>query len=160
MHLSTNIRRLTAAVLLGSFVLAASAPVAEAGNGGKGRKYKRHHAARVHHTTHRTVVRHVHTHDCGVPTLAGFVGGLIVGAAVSSAYAAPPPPPPPPQYYYYDPYCDVRYSSIDACTPHFRACHHPRTVRVIDVRSGHSVDRWTWYHGRWHDNQEYAYHDD
>ncbi len=148
MHLSTNIRRMTAAVLLGSFALSAMAPAAEAGQRGHGRKWKRvHTVTHVHHTS-----------DChdGLPAFAGFVGGLIVGAAVSNAYAAPPPPP---RYFYYDPYCNVRWTSIDACTPHFRACSHPRTVRVVDVRSGHSVERWTWYHGRWHDSHGYD-HDD
>jgi hypothetical protein len=147
MHRSRSLTRLALAMFAGTLALAAAAPDADAGHR-HGRKWKRGCSApHVHHVHYAP--RIYKSEACGLPAFAGFVGGLIVGAAVSTAHAEPAP-----VYSYYDPYCDRSWSSLDACAPHFRHSGHPRVVRVIDVRTGHCVDRWTWYRGNWHDDDD------
>ena len=83
-------------------------------------------------------------------TIAGFIGGLVLGSVLSSA----PPPPPPPVYEYYDPYCRERFDTIEAYDEHLYYHRHPRRAEVIEVHSGRSVDTWDWRDGRWHSRDE------
>src|SRR5262249_21900307 len=104
-------------------------------------------------------VVYVRDHSYGAPLLAGFVGGLLVGASVHAepvhAYC-PPPPPPPPATFFYDPYCDMRFSSFDGCAAHEYYEGHPRVIQVIEVSSGDCVGSFAWYRGSWHhrDNED------
>ena len=140
--------RTVSSMLLVALALAVAAPAAHAGH----KKHKRHHRKHcevrvVEHVHHAPRVV-VHDHYNGA-AFAGFVGGLILGTVVSRAEAAPVYYAPPVERYYYDPYCGERYSSFDACTPHFRHSNHPRVVNVIDVRSGACVERYNYRDGYW-----------
>ena len=94
------------------------------------------------------------TRDCGPshyyiqrsspvgPALAGFFGGLVIGATLGhgSRY---------PQYAYEDPYCHERFASLDAYYDHARYCRHPRTVRIIEIRTGAPIGSYCYDHGGW-----------
>ncbi len=164
MNFDEKRKRWTAGLLVGAIALSmAAVPAAEAGNGngkGKHRRYKGgdHSRTVVHHSypVRRTVVRR----GSGAgPAIAGFIGGLAVGAILSSqssrpAYAAPPPAP---DDYYYDPYCEERYASLEIYAGHVRHCSHPRVVRVYEIEGDSCVDTYRYENGRWAD---YAGYDD
>jgi hypothetical protein len=107
----------------------------------------------------------------GVPSFASFVGGIIVGTALAQVVqphpvvvAAPPacpvPPPPPCDYYYYDPWCHVRFASLEAYDEHLRFERHPAIVRVIDEHSGRCIGERAWHDGRWRDRGDWDDGDD
>jgi hypothetical protein len=105
---------------------------------------------------HGRVVRHVvpapvyySRGSCDGPGFAGFVGGLIVGAALNHAAA------PRVEYVYMDPYCDEEFISYDSYLGHLRHHRHPRIVRVIEVRSGECVRVSRYDRGRWVDGREW-----
>jgi len=110
----------------------------------------------------RGVVRVAHRGPCFIErrpeagTIAGFIGGFVLGSVLSSA----PPPPPPPVYEYYDPYCRERFDTIEAYDEHLYRHRHPRRAEVIDVHSGRSVDTWDWRDGRWYSRDDPAGDDD
>jgi len=93
----------------------------------------------------RVVERHYysHRHRDGHPGIA-FLGGLILGAVISNAHAAHAD-----HYFYADPYCDARFSSLDAYYAHTRYHEHPRVVHVVEIRTGNWVDSYTWHRGGW-----------
>ena len=133
-------------LLLAVFALVLAAPAADAGHRGRVR-YKGHgpyvHRPRVVHTyAYRPV--YVERYSCSGPAFAGFLGGLVLGAAISNAS-----PVYEPDYAYYDPYCHERFASLDLYHGHFGRHHHPRVVHVIEVDSGRHVDTRTWDDGRW-----------
>lgn len=80
----------------------------------------------------------------GGPDLAVFIGGLIVGNALS--HAAPAPhvycQRDEADYYYYDPYYHERFTSLDACS-------HATVVLVINGNTGRCVGERYWQGGRW-----------
>lgn len=94
-------------------------------------------------------------HSSAAPAFAGFVGGLILGSALTHAavVAAPPPPqawcPPPPVYDFVDPYCHERFESLDAYAAHLRCAPHPAVAMVIDEGTGRCVGEQVWWDGRW-----------
>jgi hypothetical protein len=96
------------------------------------------------------VVVHEHSSSAG-PAIAGLIGGFILGTAVSS-YSHPVVvhegyyPHPVAVYRYYDPYGGVWYDSLDQCAVGYR---HPRTIEVIDVRSGREVRTLCYRDGGW-----------
>lgn len=163
MIFTENRKRWTAGLIVGALALSmAAVPAAEAGNGkSKGRRYKGGESSRtVYHQypVRRTVVRR--SGSGAGPVIAGFIGGLAVGAILGSqssrpAYAAPAPAAD--DYYYYDPYCESRYASLDLYATHVRQCSHPRVVRVYDIGSNSCVDTYRYEGGRWAD---YAGYDD
>ena len=135
--------RWTTSVALGAISLASLAPVASAGHGyGHGDKWRREAdygaprpwdnslPSRFGYTTRyvvrgrsscdsrgyggytRVIVRE-RSSSLG-PALAGLVGGFVLGAAVSNAGVDHCYAPPAASTYYYDPYCDERFSSLDA----------------------------------------------
>src|SRR5258706_269458 len=170
MKLHPTTHRLIAGSLFVTFALAALAPAAFAGHGwGQTRKFRRGDeggfgSTRGGYETRRVEFRRS---SGGGSTLAGFIGGLAVGAIlsnVSQARACPPPrqvvyertsycpppvvyerqsycPPPGDEYSYEDPYCRERFASLDLCLAHARhECEHEIVVRVIDDRDGDCVD--------------------
>jgi hypothetical protein len=100
----------------------------------------------------RVVVRE-HSSGAG-PVLAGLIGGVILGAALSSnAYPVVVHERvhrrPVVVYRYYDPYDDVWFDSLDDCD--FRGHRrHPRVIHVIEVRSGRHIQTLRHRDGRWH----------
>lgn len=186
--------RLVAAALLASVSLATLAPAAQAGNGRGGpKKYRKGEYRQVDYRPRysnggsygaRRVV--VHRSDGAGPAIAGFIGGLALGAILSNsqhdAYASPPRdycPPSRDRYYdddrgycssrddyrdsdygYDDPYCHERFSSLDVYLVHARRCDHPRVVRVIDSRGGDCVRVIHYDRGQWGDWHEDSDWDD
>jgi hypothetical protein len=102
----------------------------------------------------RGMMRVVHRGPCFVErrseagTIAGFIGGLVLGSVLSST------PPPPPAYDYYDPYCRERFGTIEAYDRHLSYHRHPRSVDVIEVHSGRCVDTLEWRDDRWYGQDE------
>jgi len=100
----------------------------------------------------RSVVRVAHRGPCFIErhseagTIAGFIGGLVLGSVLSSA--------PPPVYEYYDPYCRESFDTIEAYDEHLYYHRHPRRAEVIEVHSGRSVDTWDWRDGRWYSRDD------
>jgi len=147
-----NHMKVLTGVVLAALIATTMAPAAEAAH----RRHKEHkerskpvyapwrqsrpeHVVRYVYRGPR-VVRHYHRHD-GHSGLA-FLGGLVLGAVISNAAHAD-------HYFYADPYCDARFSSLDAYHAHLRYHHHPRIVHVIEVGSGDWVDSYTWYGDGW-----------
>jgi hypothetical protein len=169
MNAHSTLRRLTAGTLLATLALTALAPAAQAGHGnGSFRKVRRFersdHARRVVHAPRRVV--EFRRSSGGGSTLAGFLGGLAVGAILASAsdaharavcdapaaYAAPPPSDCLPQddYSYIDPNLHERFASLDLYMA-FARRHHLQTwvVQVIDNRDGNCVDTIRYGDGGW-----------
>jgi hypothetical protein len=141
MKTHANLTRLTAVALLAAFALAAGAPAAEAGRKNR-RGHSTHVVRRVVSPVHRSVV--IERHSSAAPLIAGLIGGFVLGAATANAH-----PAVAVEYSYYDPHCDVYFGSLDRYDVHLRRCHHPRVVRVIDVRSGRCVHTYGWRDGGW-----------
>ena len=96
------------------------------------------------------VIVHEHSSSAG-PAIAGLIGGFILGTAVSS-YGQPVVVHeryyhrPVAVYRYYDPYRETWFDSLDQCEVGYR---HPRTIQVIDVRSGREVRTLCYLNGEW-----------
>jgi len=169
MALNISHTRWLAGLMVGVIALGTLAPVAEAGRGGHGRgKYKRHkdtycETRVVRHSYRPRVVVRERSHGS---ELGAFVGGLILGAVVSTAAASAHErsyEPPRRDYddydrsyaqpanYYFDSYCNVRYNSFDDCESHYNHCRHPQVVQVIEIRTGRTLDRCHYDGGRWRD---------
>lgn len=132
---------LAAAVVLSS----ASTALADRDHGGS----RRYRGVNDGFPVQRVIV-HEHSSSAG-PALAGLIGGFILGTAVSS-YSHPVVVHehyyhrPPAVYRYYDPYGDNWYDSLDQCGGGYG---HPRTIQVIDVRSGREVRTLCYQGGEW-----------
>jgi len=163
----SNPKGLVAALLLVAFAVATVAPAAEA-NHSYGRRYRGDPCGvRVVRTFHRSArVIEVRRSSSDFQALAGFLGGVAVGAILSGAaerdrhyhhYCASPPEP---QYDYYDPYCGEHFASLDACASHFRYSSHPRIVRVLDYGTGACIHTYQYCRGGWQDADDEGDQDD
>jgi len=160
-------RRAVATLMLGVVATMLVAPVAEAGHGRGHRRYKRVAVVReVRYAAPScpTPVYYQRRHSDAGPILAGIVGGLVLGAALSNAQ-----PAVHASYSYWDPYCEDSYTSLTSYRTHSRHCSHPQVVRVVEVRSGDPVrdlcwqnDAWREYDGDWDRRGDYGsrYKDD
>lgn len=170
------VRTGVAAFTLAILSLTTVAPAVEAGGRGKGRRWKGEYSsceAPRHYSRHaRSRVVHRRSSDAG-PLLAGLIGGIAIGAAISNrdGYTKE-------RYYgrdydydrdcdreysrgykrgyrhgsryaYYDTHCDRRFASLDACGSHMRSCDGPKVVQVVNVESGRCVDHARYASGRW-----------
>jgi len=149
----TSYKRWIAGFLLAAFSMASLAPAAEAGH--RWRRYRGggdcdvrvvrrvHAAAPAIHSTHggpgcgTYIVRR----GSAGPVIAGFLGGLFLGASLASAA--------PVGYAYYDSYCGESFASLEIYYGHLRRHHHPRIARVIDVESGRCVHSYRYHDGDW-----------
>jgi hypothetical protein len=139
---SIRFTRWMTAALVAAIVLATVAPAAQAD-----RRHRRYKGGDRGYTT-RVVTRHhgpgnvyVVRRSSAGPAIAGFLGGLVLGATL--AHAAPD------GYVYDDPYCDERFFSLEIYRSHLRHHPHPRVVRVIERESGHCVNTWHDHDGDW-----------
>ena len=165
MNLHSSHHRLIAGSLLATFALTALAPAAHAGHGrGFERKFRRDDrpvvSARAIYAPQR-IAEYRHRSSGGGSTLAGFLGGIAVGAILTSAVQSragdhaqyPQPaycPPPEPRYSYEDPFCRERFESLDLYMAHARHhCRHALVAQVIDNRDGDCVDVVRFDDGRW-----------
>jgi hypothetical protein len=146
--MSSNHRfqRPMAVALAGVMVLGAVTP-AFAGRGhGKERRYKgpRVVETRVVQPAWRPPVRRVVVRESGAaPVVAGILGGLILGAAISHAADVHA------DYTYWDPYCREHFVSLHTYRGHLHRHHHPRVVRVINTRTGACDFSYRWERGDW-----------
>lgn len=178
--------RLIAGSLLALFSITALAPVALAGRGRekhlKVRSWEGQNRNECVQVVPQRSVEYRYRSSGHGSTLAGFLGGVAVGAILSNAtqsranyhsqYApqpayCPPQPvycPPPARYAadedrysYVDPYCRERFSSLDLYAMHVRRhSHHVMVVQVIDNRDNDCVDviRYTGNHWQSCDRDE------
>ena len=149
MNPSTRCMRWMTGVLLLAFVTATVVPVAEAGNR-RDRRYKGRDAScetRVVTRYHSPGSVYVVRRSNAGPAIAGFLGGLFLGATL--AHAAPN------GFVYHDPYCDESFVSLEIYRSHLRHHHHPRVVRVLERDSGHCVNTWHYRDGGWHDRDDW-----
>lgn len=149
-------KRAVAGLMLAALAVTMVAPAAEAGQ--RSRKHRGRSSHVVQRTVYRPVYRpvqrvvHVHRSSDGA-AFAGFVGGLVLGAVLSSASQAHADGP---RYDYYDPYCGEHFGTLEVYHSHFRSHYHPRIVRVIEVRSGDCVETLRYGGGEWrHWNEDW-----
>ena len=143
MHASHRHMRWMAGPLAAVMLLAAIAPVAQADHW-RGRRYKGVQpvygpAPRYYSPSSVYVVRH----SSAGPAIAGFLGGLFLGATL--AHSAPA------GYVYWDPYCGESFASLEIYRAHLDHHHHARIIRVIESGSGECVHAYNYYDGGWHD---------
>jgi len=145
---SIRFTRWMIAAMVAAIVLATIAPAAQAEHR-RGRRYKGSNPScntqvvtRYHSPGSVYVVRRS---NAG-PAIAGFLGGLFLGATL--AHAAPD------GFVYYDSYCDDRFASLEGYRTHLRRHHHPRIVRVLERDSGDCVHTLQYRDGDWHDWDE------
>lgn len=155
MNFSTRMTKTVAVGLLASMAMLTIAPLAEAGN-------KRHRHSRYKgvscessHRVHRSQWRVVHDrHSHAAPVIAGVLGGIILGTAISNARTEPVivrervVVREHPQRYF-DPYCETWYDDLDECRYSMRDHRHPMVVQLIDTRRDQCVETYRWHRGDW-----------
>lgn len=142
MNTNSSGNRALAALLLVALASASLAPAALADHGHGRTKRGRSDGPGVVRMVHRGPVFVERHSDAGA--IVGFLGGLVVGSILSST-----PPPPPPAYEYYDPFCRRNFITVGAYDQHLGYHRHPRSVMVVEVRSGRCIDTMDWSDGRW-----------
>jgi hypothetical protein len=133
------------------------APFAEAGNA-YGRRWKKKgrnvRVVRVERSypSHTYIVRRS---DNFGPVLAGFVGGLILGAVLTDRASG--------HAVYRDPYCDRPFYSRASFDDHCRTYHRSREVRVVQYSSSQDYyddcDRHGYYEGEYERYRDRDYRD-
>ena len=146
MNLTQWKRRWAATLMLTVIVAAFVVPAAQAGMAHY-RRWKPGPNGYSYST--RPVVRsypryYQRTSSGAAPFVAGLIGGAILGTALSQSHAHASVAAS-----YYDPYCDIRFGSLDACRTHFRGCGHPEVIRVVE--SGRYTRDLCWQNGGWQD---------
>ena len=145
MKLSIRHMRWMTGALVAAVVLATLAPAADADRR-RGRRYKGWDAScntRVVTRYHSPGSVYVVRRSNAGPAIAGFLGGLFLGATL--AHAAPD------GFLYHDPYCDESFVTLEIYRTHLRHHHHPRVVRVLERDSGDCVHTWHYSDGDWRD---------
>jgi hypothetical protein len=140
---SSHHRRWITGLLLAAIVLATVAPAAQADRRRVRYKYPRGYETRVVTRQYYPGSVYVVRRSSAGHAIAGFLGGLFLGATL--AHAAPA------GFYYYDPYCDERFVSLEFYGGHLRHHHHPRIIRVMTVDSGECVRSYRYHDGEWRD---------
>ena len=137
--------RWMAGLLLAALVTATVAPAAQAEHR-RGRRYKGFdpgYGTRVVTRYHSPGSVYIVRRSSAGPAIAGFLGGLFLGATLADAS--------PPGYFYFDPYCGEQFATLEIYRSHFHHHHHPRIVRVIAVDSGDWLRTYHYHDGGWHD---------
>ena len=138
---SIRFTRWMTAALVAAIVLATVAPAAQADR--RHRRYKGGYQTRVVHRQHGSGSVYIVRRSGAGPAIAGFLGGLFLGATL--AHAAPA------GYLYHDPYCDESFVSLEIYRSHLHSHHHPRVVRVLERDSGDCVRTYHYSDGDWRD---------
>ena len=133
-----NSRRWQAGLLLATMATTAIAPLAEAGHANwrrfRGPACETRVIRQAYHPSYG-YLPHARDAACrsdGGGVIAGFVGGLFLGATLANAA--------PARVAYWDPYCHEGFPSLEVYVSHCRAYHHARTVTVIQVPDGYDWD--------------------
>ena len=134
MNLTPKLHRLVTGTLLASMIVATSASIASADS--RNRRYKGdrrggYNTRVVYRDVRPSSTYIVRRSSSAGPAIAGFLGGLFLGAAI--AHSAPT------GYSYYDPYCHERFASLDVYRAHSHRHHHAGIVRVVAIDSGSYV---------------------
>ncbi len=142
-----------AALLLAAVLLSGLAPMANADH--QYRRYKddgwrRRQVVEAPYWRHGSA--YVVRRSSAGPAIAGFIGGLFLGATLSHAA--------PAGYAYYDPYCDERFATLDMYRAHLYRHHHAGVVRVIELDSGDCVHTYRYQRGDWNDCDSDRWDDD
>jgi len=135
-----TIRRPVTIALLAVVAAGALAPIADAGS-----RYRRYRGPRIER---RVVVRPSYRvmpvrrrvsyarytvwRSGRGPVIAGFLGGLFLGATLSNAA--------PRGFTYWDPYCHRGFASLERYDAHCRFHSHEREINVVEVRPGYDQD--------------------
>ena len=150
MTLRTSLHRWTLAALLVATATTTLAPLAQADRGG--RRYKQYGHGGWGRPATRVVYRE-RDHGGAGPALAGLLGGLIIGAAISHAQPVVVHErtcaPPPPRYRYEDAYGNRWWDTLDECSDAAWSSRGPRVIRVVDARNDECVQTLYWKHGHW-----------
>ena len=143
MTYSNRHTRWMAGLLVLCMGLATIAPAAQADHY-RGRRYKGgSRPPQVVTPYHNPGSVYIVRHSSAGPAIAGFLGGLFLGATL--AHAAPA------GYVYHDPYCDENFVSLEVYRAHLHHHHHARIVRVIERDNGECVSTYNYYGGGWHE---------
>ena len=137
--------RWMAGLLLAALIMSSVAPAAQADHR-RGPRYKWKgpvYATRVVTPYHSHGSVYVVRRSSAGPAIAGFLGGLFLGATLAQAA--------PAGYGYYDPYCQERFVSLEIYRTHLHRHHHPRIVRVIELDTGDCVHSYHYVDGSWRD---------
>jgi hypothetical protein len=140
-----TIHRMTLAALAATALTLTLAPAALADPGS--RRWK-HDGPRYVGATRRVVVLRERDRFDGGSALAGFIGGMVIGAALSHPHpvVVHECAPPPPVYRYEDAWSSRWWDSIDGCRDAAYDRHGPRVIRVVNVHSGACVRTLYWKH--------------
>jgi hypothetical protein len=131
-----------AAVLLAGLSSAAGAH--------SGKRRGRGDQVRVIHRDDRPASTYIVRRSSGAgPAIAGFLGGLFLGAAL--AHAAPA------GYVYEDPYCGHRFHSLEVYHAHFVRHRHPGVIHVVALDHGDYVHSYRYTSGRWRAWDDHGY---
>lgn len=130
-----KIRRPMAIAMLAILATASVAPFAEAGR--KHRRYREVRVERRVRPAYRSVrvVRRPHAsytvwrRSSHGPVIAGFLGGLFLGATLANAA--------PHGFTYWDPYCHRGFASLEVYYSHCSNHRHERQIEVVEVPYGH-----------------------
>lgn len=124
------------------------------------RRYKGVREERVVVRPTRTVI--VRSYD-PAPALAGFIGGVVLGTALSHAedydahvYVHEQPACDQNAVSYDDPWCRETFASLADYRMHLRYHHHPRVVRVVRVYDGAFERTLCWHGDAWMDRGDWS----
>jgi hypothetical protein len=137
----TRHTRWIAVVVLATVLVAGVAPVADADSRKKRWKKGRQVHTRVVYRDHHPSSTYIVRRSSAGPAIAGFLGGLFLGAAL--AHAAPA------GYAYHDPYCGTRFTSLEVYRTHFHRHRHPGVIRVVALDRGDYLRTYRYANGDW-----------
>ena len=165
MNFSAFHKRVVVSALMAVMAMGAIAPAAFAGQGrGNGNKYRRSEVYQSQgqyrsyggYRGNSYPTSSYRSHSNAVPVIAGIIGGIAIGALLTSA--SRPAYAEQQQYryddqdvYYVDPYEDQTYSSLNIYVGNTESCNHPRLVRVMDRRSDRCLRTIRYSQGGWSD---------
>ena len=131
MRTGSSVQRLVSCALLTVFVFGAWTPAAEAGR----RRYRAPYIERrviVRRPVYREVrvvrrpyARYTVWRSHRGPMIAGFLGGLFLGATLSNAA--------PHGFVYWDSYCHRGFASLEIYETHCRRHAHPHVIQVVEA---------------------------
>jgi hypothetical protein len=148
MNWMTRHNRWIAVTALAAVLAAGIAPAASADS--RKKRPRRDREVRVVYRDYRPTSTYiVRRSNSAGPAIAGFLGGLFLGAAL--AHAAPV------GYVYEDPYCGQRFHSLDVYHRHFVRHRHPGVIHVVALDRGDHVRSYRYTSGRWKAWDDHGY---